>query len=121
MIRILEWTGVTSVPPQSPAAPYKWKIKTALIILKTGTGSGDRSVALGEFFPNGDGITLLTTGTQTGTSTDYYFKLDPMSTANTVLYRDIEINSDCSLQFTPTLISGDTFDAVIVVDEVPND
>jgi hypothetical protein len=114
----------------SPQNGTKWVVRWAMVLLHTGTGSGTRSVDLyvnrANVYNTSGGITagpfLAMTGSQTATSANIQGTGDVTNSQNAntfVVYQQFpEIYAVDVIWSQATLISGDTFDYYIMVEEV---
>jgi hypothetical protein len=125
MSRLISAQGVTANETiGSPAPGMKWIVKWALVLLHTGTGSGSRSATLVVVRASNAynrGAILAGSGVQTGTSTTYAGTGEVTSNQegsdSTVYYDYPEIFSIDSIELIVSLISGDTVDYYILVEE----
>lgn len=109
-----------------PPAGKKWLILYAFGVLHTGTGTGNRlltgAVAVNDFSTSIiDAVRVLNTGTQTGTSTYYQAwggATNQGSGSGVSYYDDVSLTSADRLHIEATLISGDTYDYYVRVDEI---
>lgn len=122
-------SAATTTLPLSigPPAGYKWKLIFARIGLYTGSTAGTRSLGLYQVSGfMGAVAELCNTNSQTGTSTNYLSSFNgQVSTSITPdvpaqvwgAYPGIIIDDDNVLQLLSQDISGDTYQAVIYVEE----
>jgi hypothetical protein len=109
----------------SPQNGTKWVVKWAMVILHTGTGSGTRQVNIvvmrGNIQLNLSGTLLAGTPSSTATSANITGAGDVVTQVNTGLvtvYQQFpEVYAVDVIQAYATLISGDTFDYYVLVEE----
>ncbi len=133
-VGVSKYTGQLSM---GPLKGYYWELYSMVAVLQTGTGSGTRSM---QIYVN-RGINVLTTpldageeigstGNQTATSTDYPFLFG--DTANLrypnvgsapvfTAYYPLLITPGDAIESSNTLITGDTYSVIAVVDEVKDE
>jgi hypothetical protein len=133
MARLISAKGQTSAGAiGSPQNGTKWVVKWAMVILHTSSTSGTRQAVLyvnrADVFVTSGGITagpfLATTGSQTATSANISGTGDVVSSQNantSVVYQQFpEIYAVDVIYSIVTLVSGDTYDYYVMVEEVPS-
>jgi lipid-binding SYLF domain-containing protein len=125
MARLISAKGVAAggnigSPPQG----MKWIVKWVLLLLHTGTGSGTRSASILISFANAGnfGLFIAFTGSQTGVSSTFSAvgTVGPnvAASSNTQFSQFPEIFAVDVINLQVNLISGDTVDYYILVEEV---
>jgi hypothetical protein len=128
MARLISAKGVTAAGNiGSPQQGMKWIVKWAIIMLHTGSGSGTRSGLIMVNRANNSylasGPILANTGNITATSSaivgvgDVTSQFATNVSSTVIFYQFPEIFSIDVLQTQVTLISGDTYDYYVLVEE----
>jgi hypothetical protein len=128
MARLISQTGQTaSVTIGSPQQGTKWVIKWALIVLHSSATTGTRQAYLVIVRGNNPyeiGPVLATSGNQTGTGGTFIGTGDVTSNQNTqysvTFYQFPEAFAIDVIMLSATLVSGDTVDYYILVEEAPS-
>jgi len=129
MAKLLSGKGVTTnVTIGGPPQGMKWIVKYALIVLHTGTGTGSRQadirISLARAGVYSSNVPLLAnTGSISSTSTaasalGYPINVSASPGQLTIFYQFPEIYAVDSIYLNANLISGDTVDYYIMVEEV---
>jgi hypothetical protein len=126
MARLISQTGLTAATNLgSPQEGMKWVVKWALIVMHSSSTSGTRQAYLTIVRANNQyslGPTLATVGSQTATSGTFIGTGDVTDNQNTqypvTFYQFPEVFAIDVIRLNATLVSGDTVDYYILVEEV---
>lgn len=128
MIRIMTGSGLTANVTLNPSVGYKWIVQYAKATLSSGATAGTRSSQLNLQDTSGNNLTMLAqTGNQTAVSANFEGSGSPSSgyggseQSHSIFESDIIVSGLLSVIAQATLISGDTFGYILVVDEVLNE
>ena len=124
MIRVFQVSGNTAGITLSPGNFWKWRMLYAVIVLHTSSTSGTRTLSM--YVTRGLNYSehLLTSISESTVSSDFYSVGDVAAQgagSNGAVYQWAafpEFIAKDTINVTGTLVTGDTFDYMIVVEEM---